>query len=291
MKHLDDHDLECGYDHRMSPTAESTRANPQIPDLQWINREVPIAEVARHLDLSFDGSTKIHCWHPERHQHGDRTASVGIKRKGNRVKCFGCASKPLGPVDLVIDVLGLNSPADAALWIAERFCVHHIPKGKHLKQSARPPVRAGFEGDIRILVYSGLWADLSKSARCIAPVLVSLATWETSKRVGEVRVSYGGISRYSGVASPNAVAKALRELEEIDWLRRKENPRPAPKSLPAVNTYLITPQADALVELAQTRWRQTREAIAAEREIRRRRRVERQTALHNSGQSDAVPTA
>jgi len=49
-----------------------------IPDMKYINRKVPIAEVARSLDLRLDGANKIHCWYPERHQHGDRTASVGF---------------------------------------------------------------------------------------------------------------------------------------------------------------------------------------------------------------------
>ena len=43
------------------------------------NRKVPVAGIAKALDLRLDGNGKIHCWHPERHKHGDRTASVGIR--------------------------------------------------------------------------------------------------------------------------------------------------------------------------------------------------------------------
>jgi len=264
----------------MSNNAESQG----IPDFQWINRNVSVAEVARALDLQFDGANKIHCWHPEQHKHGDRTASVGIRRKNNTVKCFGCDSKPMGPVDVVMNVLDLNGPADAALWIAERFDVPFIPKGKHLKQPSRPPVRAGFEGDIGILVLSGLWAEFSAPTRCIVPALLSLADWETGKRTAVITISYEGISRYSGVASPNAIAKAIRELEEIGWLARKQGRR-ASNSLRAVNTYVLTPQADSVVELAGARWKQTREAVEGEREIRKRRRTERQTAMQNPVQS------
>jgi hypothetical protein len=89
-----------------------------IPDMRFINRQVPIVDVARKLDLLLEGSSMIHCWHPEHHQHGDRTASVGIRASNNTVKCFGCDSRPMGPVDLVMDVHGMASPADAALWIA-----------------------------------------------------------------------------------------------------------------------------------------------------------------------------
>jgi hypothetical protein len=265
----------------MSNTAKPPSANRGIPDLRWINQNVEVAEVARALDLRFDGASKIHCWHPGQHKNGDRTASVGIRRVNNTVKCFGCDSKPMGPVDLVMNVLDLSGPADAALWIAERFSVPFIPKGKHLKQPSRPPVRAGFEGDIGVLVVSGLWAEFSAPTRCIVPALLSLADRETGKRTAEISISYKGISRYSGVASPNAIAKAIRELEEIGWLARKDGPR-ASNSLRAVNTYLLTPQADAVVELAGARWKQTREAVEGEREIRKRRRTERQDALQNS---------
>jgi len=68
--------------------------------MRFINRELPILEVARALDLRLDGSSKIHCWHPERHQHGDRTASVGIRRSHNTVKCLGCDFRPMGPIDM-----------------------------------------------------------------------------------------------------------------------------------------------------------------------------------------------
>jgi hypothetical protein len=67
-----------------------------IPDMRFINRQIKIAEVARALDLRLDGNSKIHCWHPERHKNGDRTASVGIRSTNNTVKCFGCDSKPMG---------------------------------------------------------------------------------------------------------------------------------------------------------------------------------------------------
>ena len=263
---------------------QTDNANPPsarrgIPDLRWINRNVSVAEVARALDLRFDGATKIHCWHPEQHQHGDRTASVGVRRKNNTVKCFVCDNKPMGPVDLAMSVLDLTGPADAALWIAARFSVPCIPKGKHLKQPARPPVRAGFEGDIGILVLSGLWAELSAPARCIVPVLLSHSDRESGKSTAEVRISYRAISRYSGVASPNAVADAIRELENIGWLARKEGPRRASSALRSVSAYLLTPQADSVIELAGAKWDQTKQAIEGEREIRRRQRAERQSAL------------
>jgi hypothetical protein len=272
----------------MSDKASPPSASRGIPDLRWINRNVPIADIAHQLGLAFDGDSKIHCWHPEQHKNGDRTASVGIRLKNNTVRCFGCDSKPMGPVDLVIDVLDLKGPSEAGLWIAERFSVPCIPKGKHLKRPARPPTRAGFEGDIGLLVFSGLWAGLSVPARCIVPVLLNHADRESGKGTAEVRLSYRAISRYSGVASPNAIAEAIRQLEEIGWLTRKENPPRAPNSLRAVNTYLLTPQSESVRELAAAHWTQVKEAIEGERETRRRRRAERQTALRRLAQSRAT---
>src|SRR5438067_587179 len=107
-----------------------------IPDMRHINCHVPVFELAGALELRLDGAGKIHCWHPERHKNGDRSASVGIRTGNNTVKCFGCDSKPMGPIDFVMDVLGLAA-ADAALWIAGRFDVPTIPAGKRLAEADR----------------------------------------------------------------------------------------------------------------------------------------------------------
>lgn len=114
-----------------------------IPDMRFIHREVPIVNVARALDLRLDGASKIHCWHPDRHKNGDRTASVGIRTTNNTVKCFGCGLGPIGPIDFVMDVLGLPA-ADAASWIAEQFPVPTIPAGKRLAEPDRWRGRIGY---------------------------------------------------------------------------------------------------------------------------------------------------
>ncbi len=84
----------------------------------------------------------IRCGHPDRHQNNDRTPSVGIHVATNMVKCFGCGTKPISPLDLVMDVLGL-SVRQAADWIAERFPVPTIPARKHLVDSSRCVSRVG----------------------------------------------------------------------------------------------------------------------------------------------------
>ena len=108
-------------------TVSSFPSRYGIPDLRFINRKLPIIDVARALNLRIGTNGHIHCWHPERHQKGDRTAFVGIRKTNNTVKCFGCDVGPLGPADLVMDVLALENPGDAARWIAERFQVPELP--------------------------------------------------------------------------------------------------------------------------------------------------------------------
>src|ERR1039458_7752046 len=144
-----------------------------IPDMKYINRKVPIVDVARALDLRLEGATMVHCWHPARHQHGDRTASASILTSSNKIKCFVCNFRPKGPVDFVMDVLEISSPADAALWIAARFAVPMIAAHKHLAGSARRGERV--QSGLALMIRSGLWAELSPAAQAIAPVLLEIA--------------------------------------------------------------------------------------------------------------------
>jgi len=248
-----------------------------IPDMRHINRNVPIVEVARVLNLRLDGANKIHCWHPDRHKHGDRTASVGIRTTNNTVKCFGCDSKPMGPIDFVMDVRGVVA-ADAALWIAAQFDVPTIPAGKRLAEPDRWRSPAGYEWGLGLLIRSGIWATLSEPARGISPVLLDMS--EKRKPTDEeywIRISYAGISRYSGICSPNAIRKALLELGEIGFL---EFPEAGLRCSPGrrASEYIVTPNSDALHELAQAFAAQMKTEIAAERVLRARLKKEKMRA-------------
>jgi hypothetical protein len=245
-----------------------------IPDIRFINQDVPVAEVAAALDLRFDGRRKIHCWHPDRHKNGDRTASVGIRSTNNTVKCFGCDSKPMGPIDMVMDVLSLST-ADAALWVAARFDVPTIPARKHLTDSARRRDRVGLARGLGLLIRSGLWATLSEAAQAIAPVLLELSEkQQPSDDKSTVKISYLGMARYSGVRSPNSIRKALVALSEVSFLELPESAaRRSPDRQTA--TYSMTPDSDQLWELAQAFAKQTQMEIAAEKELRARLRKEK----------------
>ena len=249
-----------------------------IPDMRFINREVPIDDVARALQLRLDGANRIHCWHPERHKNGDRTASVGVRTANNTVKCFGCDSKPMGPIDFAMDVLGMASAADAALWIAGKFDVPTIPVGKRLEEPERSRFRAGYEDGLDLLVRSGLWGTLSGPAHSIAAVFSSMSEKsESTAQAASIRLSYAGIKRYSGVSSPNAIRKALLELVKSVFC---SYPRLAATCLRSARRrkYVVTPNSDELSELAQAFWTQTKAEIAAERELRSRLKAEKTRA-------------
>jgi len=252
-----------------------------VPDMKYINRKVPIGEVARALDLRLDGATMVHCWHPERHQHGDRTASASILTSSNKIKCFVCNFRPKGPIDFVMDVLGLSSPADAALWIAERFPVPFIPACKHLAGTARRGERV--QSGLALMIRSGLWAQLSPAAQAIAPVLLEMASKESpaSERM-TVQVSYVGITRMSGITSPNAIHRALLALSETGLMVPPAGRKPG-RLVQETASYTLTPYSQELLDMAQAVAQQANDEIAAGVELRARLRKERVRVFAGKG--------
>jgi hypothetical protein len=84
------------------------------------------------------------------------------------------------------------------------------------------------------------------------------------------------LQRYSGVSSPNAIAAALRELQEISWLAISAGQtRPGSAPVREASTYLITPRSDGLLELANANCAQMRDEIELQRKLRAEARVER----------------
>jgi hypothetical protein len=251
----------------------ATDLQDKLPDLQFINRYVPIDDVARSLDLKFGSPRTIHCWRPDRHQHQDRTASVGIQKISNKVKCFVCDEVSLGPVDLVMSVFGVGA-REAGNWIAQRFAVKTLPKRKakdHLERD-----RYGFESDLGLLIRSGLWTKLCLATRCIATVFVEFKKEDNERRFPFVRMSYKAIARYSGIKSPNSISKALKELANIGWLRYRTSGGSG--LIRKTTEYELTPHSDELRELANEESSESRRIIEAERRMRtaaRRDRVER----------------
>ena len=262
----------------MKPIIPSPRLGGGIPDARFIREMVPVGDVASALGLEVFATGMIRCWHPERHHHGDRTPSVGIQRRYNYVKCFGCDGKPLGPIDLVVDVRGCTLP-EAIRWIAQRFAVPSIPKGKHLVKPKGHIARYGHERPIELLVRSGLWARMSRCAQQLAVVIVELELEGEHAASWEREISYRALARYSGLKSDASVSKGLQELEFMGWLRRKQ-PRPRKTNSPIreTATYIVTPFSDSVRELANATAADLRAAIEEERQMRAEKRAQRTRA-------------
>lgn len=258
-----------------------------IPDMRFINREVPILGVAGKLDLKLGNNGLFRCWHPERHKNGDRTPSVSVLKSQNKVKCFGpCDSPLMGPVDLVADVRGLT-PKDAALWIAEHFEVPMIAPRKHLKPLDPVTHMAGYETPLGMLVRSGLWARLCAMSQRLVPVLLELSNLGPRERTKTLPLSYRAMARYMGVGSQAGISKALRQLEEIGWLKRlgprTENSNP----IRGVAAYQLSPLSDYLQECAQATAAELRAEIKTEKELRKRKRQRRIDAIKLKASNEA----
>jgi hypothetical protein len=253
------------------PSEPTANAFPGVPDIAWIRRNIPIADVARKLDLTVRGKM-VRCWRPENHQNADRTASVGLDSKTNKARCFVCDPRQFSNIDLVEKVLGIDTRR-AVLWFARNFEVPCLPKGMHMAASERwhPNYRAGVRDDpLHWFVKSGVYAKLSPAGKVLLPVLLSFVDND------EITMSYRGLMRYAGLGSSASVSRALRELQELHILKRTGDPRD--KECPvlrSVGQYQLTMNDAALRAFAEETYQTAQKDIALERELRRemRRRV------------------
>ena len=259
-----------------------------IPDAQFIRAKVPVAEVASALDLEVFDTGMVRCWHPERHHHGDRTPSVGIYRQYNKVKCFGCEGKLLRPIDLVMDVRECTL-TEAIRWIAQRFEVPLIPKGKHLVKLKGHVVRYGYERPIELLLRSGLWAKMSHPAQLLAVVFVELKVEGQRDESWELEISYRALARYSGLKSDASVSKGLKDLAGIGWLQRQRH-RTGRNRGPVreTATYIVTPYSDSVRELANATAADMRAAIDEERQMRAEKRAQRTQAWRHAKRREST---
>ncbi len=239
-----------------------------LPDCEYIRKSVPIRDVARELGLRVAGNM-VHCWRPDRHEHADRTASVGLDQRRNRAKCFVCDARALSPIDLVMRVR--NTDLRGALrWITSRYDIPPAPKGRHLNTTARwsDRFRIGASGfQLEGLVRSGIWASLSPAQCKIIPVLFAFSDGST----GRVTISYRGLMRYSGVQSQSTISSALKRFRSQGFLRIE--PRIDAEGFRDCNTYVLCLNDPAFVELANNTYQLQEEVICQERKLRK---IERQ---------------
>lgn len=149
----------------------------------------------------------------------------------------------------------------AALWIAARFRVRYIPKGRHLSERHRwnPVFRVGTGDILEHLVRSGLFSQLTGADAKVLQVLVTFRTDGVSK------ISYRGIMQYAGIGSCSAVRDAVRKFEKMHLLTK--HARPA-QNLRPCNEYRLTPDDPEFLQLANETYQRRRDEIGAQRSLR-----------------------
>ena len=229
-----------------------------LPDLSFIRRQIPIAEVAEALGIRLAGRHAGHCWRVGSHQNGDRTPSLSFHR--NRAKCFVCDADSKTPVDLVMlyQECGLK---EATNWICARWAVPSIAKNTKLSRPERwktSPVGVS-SFPLEVLVRSGVWASLSDADRAILPALFCFS------ENGEVSISYRGLARYAGKTSNTTIAKALRHFEQIGLLIAVPK---TSNNFRDVGRYRFTPDSSRFQAVVSTIGQRMRGERDAERTLR-----------------------
>lgn len=251
------------------PTPTTSDKCGTIPDLEHIKRHVPIADVARELNIRVVGNS-AHCWRPEGHEHGDRTPSVWFSRRSNKGKCFVCDRFTWSNIDLVQAVLGLST-ANAVNWIAARFNVPRIAKRRPLRNGVVPAGRVGCGSPVQELMRSGVFAKLPYAAKVLLFVLAEFCDDQTAK------LSYRTLQRVSGIASRNTIKDSLDMLEDVGLLKVKRGR--GTDRLKAISGYRLTwDDANLQRLMADTHEAISRE-IKAEQELQGRARVARSVYL------------
>lgn len=194
-----------------------------------VAEQVPIAELAQILSLKRKGKY-LHCWHPEKHSDGDRTPSVGIDVRRNKVHCFACHFD-YSPIDLVMDVKQMTA-REAAQWLAsiwtgagqveqqyevrerlkrvgpwpslERKLTHEWSKLKPKEIKKRE------KGYVERIIGSPLWSELTPAA---AKVMLTLLTLTDPKTL-TATISTRELANLVGIRR-SAVIRATRAIEKL----------------------------------------------------------------------------
>jgi hypothetical protein len=238
------------------------RKGQTLPDMNFIRREIPIADVARELGIRVAGRNAAHCWRVGAHRNGDRTPSLSFYR--NRVKCQVCDADSMSVIDLVIkhqEFAPGSSLREATDWICARWKVPTIAKNTKLSRPERwstsPVGLSSFP--LEQFVRSGIWAVLDDASRAILPVLFCFA------EKSEVCVSYRALSRYSGKASDATIAKVLRRFKQIGILEALPKARNNFRDAGRYRFTLDSPKLQAMLSSVHERLRVERDE---ERELR-----------------------
>ena len=192
------------------------RYSKPMPDMKYINREIPILEVARELGLAVGGRKTI-C--PECKK---RRLTFSVKL--NCWRCWNCdpAGKRKTVIDLVMFFLNFDA-FNAAQWISDRWKIvsqvqverSENQRGltKHVYRRVRPiPIPERDKPSLQAIVVSPGWREMALSARVVAMTLLALAQMDDNN---SVTISRKELSYLTGITDPNTLAKANREVQAI----------------------------------------------------------------------------
>jgi hypothetical protein len=187
-----------------------------MADMKFINRQVPILEVARELGLVV-GSRKATC--PE-----CKKRRLTFSVKFNCWRCWNCdaAGKRKTVIDLVMFFLNNVDAFNAAAWISKRWKVSQVQversENRHgltkqvYRRMRRIPVPERDKPNLQAIVTSPGWRDMALSARVVAMTLLALARMDANN---SVTINRKGLSGLTGITDPNTLAKANREVQAI----------------------------------------------------------------------------
>lgn len=182
------------------------------PDMKFINRHVPILEVAKALGLTVQGK-KAKC------------PTCGKKRLtfNVRLNCWRCWECDLkgerkSAIDLVMFCLKVSC-YDAAKWICERWNMvgkvqmerSENTRGitKHVYSRWRPiPIPERDKPSLQAIVSSPGWCAMSPATGKVILTLFGLTDAD-----GKVVMSRGELRQRTGITSSRSLAKANSELE------------------------------------------------------------------------------
>jgi hypothetical protein len=208
----------------------------ELPDLNYIRRDIPIFDVAKGLGIKLAGKNTARCWR-DAHQNGDRTPSISFHK--NCAKCHVCDVGLLSTVDLVMMHENCDF-AQAVRWITARWDVPALPPNTKLRRPQR--WSAGRIGvahfPVENMVRTGLWAWLSDAARAL---LITLACF-TDPVTGEAVISQRGLARYCGKASRTTIAAVIAQFEQIGLLKVTRAKRD--DAVRPVSTYKLTIESE-----------------------------------------------
>lgn len=263
---------------------------PERPDLAWIRSAIPIREVASQLGIQVRGNV-AQCWRTGNHAHGDADPSLRFHLKKNRARCFVCDTRyGHSTIDLVMGVLGCNLQG-AVAWFCERYPVPATgrsrvgrPKGSYAKPA---PFRVGVTGsDFETLIRSGLWAGMFPSEQSILTVLHHFRDLDT----GITTMSYRAIARYSGVAHPAAISRAIRNLSAYGALQVRKGALTVGATRKC-SSYIVTLNDPKLIDRMNATYRRMRGEISIERGLRSEMRTSRQLVTCKGGFRPPAPPA